>query len=102
MKLITLLIASLLACGQSQESLEIDNQERFIKISSHEKYNIEELFEMIDVAQKKNLRGSVDVQDLINCDQDVTPQAKYKAFRQAPKETVRIEYTYITDTEDKN
>ena len=94
MKLISLFVTALLACSAAQKEPQRNNENQIVTISSHEQFNFEELLDIADVARTKHLRGSVNVHDLTDCAPDFTPQPKYKKFREVPKETVQIVYTY--------
>ena len=97
MKLTLLILAGLLGTGATKKTPQPDFEGPVITITSHEEHSFSELVDVIEVAQKRNLRGSVDINELTNCDLDVTPDAaepKHKKLREMPKKTVTFLYSY--------
>ena len=92
-----ILVAILATPGAGQET---DDNSHIVKVTAHHKPSFQELLDMIDIAEKRNLRGQVSINDLTNCKpDDKDSENKKKPIHHMREKTTTLLYTY--DSEDK-
>ena len=93
MKILTLF--ALLNLATAYNPHRSDDEGQVVKVTSHQKHKLSELIDMMNAAEKRNLRGQVDINDLTNCSPDDNkPEQKNGNLRHMREKSIKLEYTY--------